>query len=208
MIARMMSLAVTPVARPAVDRDPQRPGLALPERLRRQHVRDLGGADAEGERAERAVRRRVAVAADDQHAGLAQALLRGRPRARCPGARRRGRRGGCRRARSRRSSACAIARFSGIGDGVESRGCRSARSGRASRRRDPACARRGRAGAASRRPAPNRPAPGGGRRRAGSWPSSRLITTWRAQILSKRVRAAAMVSRASRRTAGRSTRSA
>ena len=36
---------------------------------------DLGGADAEGERAEGAMRRGVAVAADDGHAGLGQALL-------------------------------------------------------------------------------------------------------------------------------------
>jgi len=36
---------------------------------------DLGRADAEGERAHRAVRRGVAVPADDHHAGLAQPLL-------------------------------------------------------------------------------------------------------------------------------------
>jgi hypothetical protein len=37
---------------------------------------DLAGADAEGERAERAVRRRVAVAADQGRAGQREALLR------------------------------------------------------------------------------------------------------------------------------------
>ncbi len=37
---------------------------------------DLGGADAKSERAHRAVGRGVAVAADDRHAGLAQALFR------------------------------------------------------------------------------------------------------------------------------------
>ena len=42
----------------------------LNQRLRRQHVLHLGGADAEGECAEGAVRCRVAVAADDGQAGL------------------------------------------------------------------------------------------------------------------------------------------
>ncbi len=37
---------------------------------------DLGGADAEGQRAERAVRGRMRVAADDSHAGQRGALLR------------------------------------------------------------------------------------------------------------------------------------
>ncbi len=37
---------------------------------------DLGGADTEGERAERAVRGGVRVAADDRHAGLRDAVLR------------------------------------------------------------------------------------------------------------------------------------
>ena len=48
----------------------------LHEALRGQHVLDLARADAEGERAERAVRRRVAVAADDRHARLGDAELR------------------------------------------------------------------------------------------------------------------------------------
>ena len=44
--------------------------LALQQALRGQHVLHFAGADAEGQRAERAVRRRVAVAADHGHAGL------------------------------------------------------------------------------------------------------------------------------------------
>ena len=60
----------------AVEADAQRPRLALRQRLRREHVLDLGGADAERERAERAVRRRVRVAADDRHARLRQPELR------------------------------------------------------------------------------------------------------------------------------------
>ena len=47
----------------------------LEEALRREDVLDLARADAERERAERAVRRRVAVAADDGHAGLGQPEL-------------------------------------------------------------------------------------------------------------------------------------
>ena len=50
--------------------------LALQQALRRQHMGDLGGADAEGKRAKGAVRRRVAVAADNRHAGLSEAELR------------------------------------------------------------------------------------------------------------------------------------
>ena len=61
---------------PAVDADLQRLGLVLQQRLRGQHVLDLAGADAEGQRPERPVRGRVAVAADDRHARLGQAQLR------------------------------------------------------------------------------------------------------------------------------------
>ena len=50
-------------------------GRALRQRLRGQHVLDLAGADAERERAERAVRGGVRVAADDRHAGLRDAEL-------------------------------------------------------------------------------------------------------------------------------------
>ena len=59
----------------ALDADPHVQRPLLQQRLGRQHVLDLGGADAEGERAERAVRRGVAVAADDRHAGQREALL-------------------------------------------------------------------------------------------------------------------------------------
>jgi hypothetical protein len=69
-------LAATPGAQPSVDRDPQRPGLALPERLRGQHVLDLARADAERQRAQCAVRGRVAVTAHQQHSGQCEALLR------------------------------------------------------------------------------------------------------------------------------------
>ena len=47
----------------------------LDQRLRRQHVLDLGGADAVGERAEGAMRRGMAVAAHDRGAGQREALL-------------------------------------------------------------------------------------------------------------------------------------
>src|SRR5205823_10100109 len=44
--------------------------------LRRQHVLDLGGADAERERGERAVRARVRIAADNRHPRQRRPLLR------------------------------------------------------------------------------------------------------------------------------------
>ena len=59
----------------ADEADAKRVRLALRQRLRREHVLDLGRADPERERAERAVRRGVRVAADDRHAGLGQAEL-------------------------------------------------------------------------------------------------------------------------------------
>jgi len=49
--------------------------FSLPERLRGHHVLDLARADAEGERAEGAVRRRVRVATDQRDAGQRQSLL-------------------------------------------------------------------------------------------------------------------------------------
>ena len=76
MIASMRSLAVTPRGRRTGDFDRERLRLALQQALRRQHVADFGRADAEGEGAERAVRARVAVAADDRLAGLRRAELR------------------------------------------------------------------------------------------------------------------------------------
>ena len=50
--------------------------LALDQGLGGEHVLDLGGADAVRQRAEGAMRRGVAVAADDGHAGQGEALLR------------------------------------------------------------------------------------------------------------------------------------
>ena len=47
----------------------------LGKRLGREHVLHLGRADPESERAERAMRRGVRVAADDRHAGLGQSQL-------------------------------------------------------------------------------------------------------------------------------------
>ena len=70
------SLAVTPRASWPSTRSSSVLGLRLQQRLRGQHVLDFAGADAEGQRAERAVRGGVAVAADDGHAGLRQAELR------------------------------------------------------------------------------------------------------------------------------------
>ncbi len=61
---------------PAVDADLVGLRAALQERLRRQHHLDLAGADAERQRAERAVGGGVRVAADDGHARLRQAQLR------------------------------------------------------------------------------------------------------------------------------------
>jgi hypothetical protein len=49
--------------------------ILLQQTLRRQHVRDLAGADAEGQRAEGAVGAGVAVAADDGRAWLGDAQL-------------------------------------------------------------------------------------------------------------------------------------
>jgi hypothetical protein len=60
----------------AVDVDGQRLGLALQQALRGQNVADFGGANAECQCAERAVRGGVAVAADDRHARLGGTILR------------------------------------------------------------------------------------------------------------------------------------
>ena len=63
------------VAELALVADPHRLGLVLDQALRGEHVLDLAGADAERQRAERAVRGGVAVAADDRHARLGEAEL-------------------------------------------------------------------------------------------------------------------------------------
>ena len=76
IVARIRSLGVTPGAELARVGDPHRLRPLLDHALGRQHVLDLGGADAEGERAEGAVGGGVAVAADDRHAGLGDAQLR------------------------------------------------------------------------------------------------------------------------------------
>ena len=75
MIARIRSLAVTPARQRAVDAHLQRRRAPLQQALRGQHVLDLAGADAEGERAEGAVGGGVAVAADDGHARLREPEL-------------------------------------------------------------------------------------------------------------------------------------
>ena len=75
MIASTMSFAVTPTGKLAVDGDRHGARLRLRQRLRGEHVLDLAGADAERQRAERAVGRRVAVAAHDGHARLREPEL-------------------------------------------------------------------------------------------------------------------------------------
>ncbi len=76
MMARIMSLAVTPLRQLAFDRDAKGLGLRLRQRLRGQHMLHFAGADAEGQRPEGPVRRGVRVAADNRHARLGQAQLR------------------------------------------------------------------------------------------------------------------------------------
>src|SRR3546814_14760849 len=60
----------------AIHGDAQVLGRPLDQRLGSQHVLHLGGADAEGQRAEGAVSGGVAVAADDGHTRQGEALLR------------------------------------------------------------------------------------------------------------------------------------
>ena len=64
-----------PVAELARVGDPHRPRAPLDQALGREHVLDLGGADPEGERAEGAVGRGVAVAADDRQPRLGEPEL-------------------------------------------------------------------------------------------------------------------------------------
>ena len=66
--ARMMSLAETPGQSCPSTRTSQVLGLRCKQALRGQDVLDFAGADAKGQRAKRAVRGGVAVAADDGHA--------------------------------------------------------------------------------------------------------------------------------------------
>src|SRR6185437_15193496 len=69
-------LRADPGAERAVDLDKHVLGVRLNEGLGRQHMLDLGGADPEGERTQGAMRRGVAIAADNCHAGLRQAHYR------------------------------------------------------------------------------------------------------------------------------------
>ena len=62
-------------AQHSVQHDAHRLRLDLTQGLSRKHVHDFGGADPERQRAQSAVRARVAVAADNRHARLAQAEL-------------------------------------------------------------------------------------------------------------------------------------
>ena len=75
MMARITSLAVTSGGSSPSTSTAIHFGPGLGERLGGQHVLDLGGADAEGQRAERAVGRGVGVAADDGHARQGATLL-------------------------------------------------------------------------------------------------------------------------------------
>ena len=75
MTARITSLAVTPAGSSPSTFTAIHFGRDLRERLGGEDVLDLARADAEGERAERAVGRGVAVAAHDRHAGQRAALL-------------------------------------------------------------------------------------------------------------------------------------
>ena len=70
-----MSLAVTPAGSSPSTVTAMALRARLGQRLGGEDVLDLAGADAEGQRAEGAVGRGVAVAADDGHARLGEALL-------------------------------------------------------------------------------------------------------------------------------------
>ena len=75
MMASAMSLAPTPGVTRAFDRYAHALWFLLPQRLRHQHMRDFGSADAERIGAKSTVRGGVAVAADDQQSGKRQALF-------------------------------------------------------------------------------------------------------------------------------------
>ena len=117
---------------PAVDLDPPDLQRLHRQALRREDVAHLRRADAEGDGAERAVRRGVAVAAGDRHARLRQPQLRpdhmhDALRARC-----RGRAAGCRARGSSARAPPACPRPSRRG---------TAAAGRASGRCDRRCAK-------------------------------------------------------------------
>ena len=106
-------------AEPAIDADLHRLRLVLQERLGGQHVLDFAGADAEGQRAEGAVRGGVAIAADDGHARLGIAQFGADHVDDRPGWRRGCRRGGCRS----RGSCAAACRSAASRSGRRSAGC-------------------------------------------------------------------------------------
>ncbi len=68
-------LGTHPIAERAADRDTHVLGLGLNQGLGGENMLDLGGADAMRERAEGAMRRGMAVAADDRRAGQGKALF-------------------------------------------------------------------------------------------------------------------------------------
>ena len=72
---RITSFAATPAGGSPPHGDPHVLRAPLEQRLRRQDVLYLAGADAEGERPERPVRRGVAVAANDGGAGKGEPLF-------------------------------------------------------------------------------------------------------------------------------------
>ena len=69
MIPSARSFAVTPSGSDPEVCDFHRERLVLWQALRGEHVFDFARADAKRKRAKRAVRARVAVAANDRHAG-------------------------------------------------------------------------------------------------------------------------------------------
>ena len=62
----------------AIDSDAHVLKRALQQRLRGHHMLDLGRADAEGQRAERTMGRRMAIAANDGRTRQSEALFRDR----------------------------------------------------------------------------------------------------------------------------------
>ena len=75
MSARIRSFEETPRGRLPLNVDQHGLRPVLLQALRRQHVLHFARADAEGQRANRAMRRSVAVAADDGEPGLGDAQL-------------------------------------------------------------------------------------------------------------------------------------
>ena len=76
MMPRARSFAVTPSGKRSAHVNQHGFRLALRQALGGQHVLDFGGANAEGQRAERAMGAGVAVAAYDGHARLGQSEFR------------------------------------------------------------------------------------------------------------------------------------